>query len=142
MPHVRRGVGPAALTISIVALSACSSGTPTSSGTTVKQSGYHASAEYLGVSAGKADSSKSPLTLGWVNEQGGSSSSPEATAGALYVVAWREFDSQAGMVMVENLRQLTATGSALHPESSERSVSRPIGGRILPVQVIFPREGP
>jgi hypothetical protein len=60
----------------------------------------------------------------------------------LYVVAWREFDSQAGMVMVENLRQLTATGSALHPESSERSVSRPIGGRILPVQVIFPKEGP
>jgi MoaF C-terminal domain/MoaF N-terminal domain len=56
----------------------------------------------------------------------------------LYVVTWREFDSQASMVMVENLAQLRVTGKALHPQSAERSVSRPIGGYILPVQVIFP----
>jgi branched-chain amino acid transport system substrate-binding protein len=87
MPHVRRGLGLAALAISVAALSACSSGTPTSSGTAAKLSNYHASAEYLGVSAGKADSSKSPVTLGWVNEQGGSSSSPEATAGALAAIS-------------------------------------------------------
>ena len=58
----------------------------------------------------------------------------------LYVVAWREFDSQAAMVMVENLRHQTATGKALHPVSAERSVSMPVGGRILPVQVIIPEE--
>jgi hypothetical protein len=56
----------------------------------------------------------------------------------LYVVAWREFDSQASMVMVENLRELRATGKVLHPESQDRSVSRPIGGLILPAIVTFP----
>jgi hypothetical protein len=58
----------------------------------------------------------------------------------LYVVTWREFDSQASMVMVENLDQLQATGKALHPVSADRSAAIPIGGRILPVQVIFPKE--
>jgi hypothetical protein len=58
----------------------------------------------------------------------------------LYVVTWREFDSQASMVMVENLDQLQVTGKALHPVSADHSVAIPIGGRILPVQVIFPRE--
>jgi MoaF C-terminal domain len=56
----------------------------------------------------------------------------------LYVVAWREFDSQASMVMTENLRQLRATGKVLHPQSAARSVSRPIGGLILPATVTFP----
>jgi hypothetical protein len=58
----------------------------------------------------------------------------------LYVVTWREFDSQVAMVLVENLRHRTATGKALHPAGAERSVSTPIGGRILPVQVIIPEE--
>jgi len=58
----------------------------------------------------------------------------------LYMVTWREFDSQASMVMIEDLAQLRATGKALHPVSADRSASRPIGGHILPVQVIFPTE--
>jgi hypothetical protein len=56
----------------------------------------------------------------------------------LYVVAWREFDSQASMIMAENLRQLRATGKVLHPQSEDCSVSRPIGGLILPATVTFP----
>jgi len=58
----------------------------------------------------------------------------------LYVVTWREFDSQVAMVMVENLRERTVTGKALHPASAERSMSMPVGGCILPVQVIIPEE--
>jgi hypothetical protein len=55
----------------------------------------------------------------------------------LYVVTWREFDSQASMVMVENLGQLRVTGKALHPQSEDHSVSRPVGGFILPASVTF-----
>jgi hypothetical protein len=61
-------------------------------------------------------------------------------APALYVIAWCEFGSQASMVMVENLDQLRVTGKVLHPESADRSVSRPVGGIILPVRVTFPLE--
>jgi MoaF C-terminal domain len=56
----------------------------------------------------------------------------------LYLVAWREFDSQASMIMAENLSQFRATGKVLHPESAASSVSRPIGGFILPATVTFP----
>ncbi len=59
----------------------------------------------------------------------------------LYVVTWREFDSQASMVMIENLEQLQVTGKALHPVSADHSVSRPIGGIILPAEVTFPDGG-
>jgi len=85
MPAINHRLGLTALAISLVALSACSAGTATKP--TVKQINYQASAKYLGVSLGKADPAKSPITLGWVNEQGGSSSSPEATAGALAAVS-------------------------------------------------------
>lgn len=61
-------------------------------------------------------------------------------APGLYLIAWREFDSQASMVMAENLTDLRATGKALHPASPASSVSVPIGGLILPVTVIFPQE--
>ncbi|WP_456575555.1 ABC transporter substrate-binding protein [Blastococcus sp. SYSU D00820] len=37
--------------------------------------------DYIGGSAGAADDSLDPLTIGWINEQGGSGSKPEATAG-------------------------------------------------------------
>ncbi len=56
----------------------------------------------------------------------------------LYVVAWREFDSQASMVMAENLDQLRVTGKALHPASPEESVNLPIGGLVYPVDVAIP----
>ena len=62
-------------------------------------------------------------------------------APGLYLIAWREFDSQASMVLAENLTDLRATGKALHPASPDSSVSVPIGGLILPVTVIFPKEG-
>lgn len=55
----------------------------------------------------------------------------------VYVVAWREFGSQAAMVVVENLRQARATGKVLHPVSERETLSHPIGGLILPVQVTF-----
>src|SRR5919197_4202881 len=37
---------------------------------------------YVGGTAGKADSSLSPLAIGWVNGQGGAVSTPQATEGA------------------------------------------------------------
>jgi hypothetical protein len=61
-------------------------------------------------------------------------------APGLYLIGWREFDSQASMVMVENLHDLRVTGKALHPASDAESVSIPIGGVILPVTVTFPEE--
>jgi branched-chain amino acid transport system substrate-binding protein len=38
--------------------------------------------DYVGGTKGKADSGKSPITIGWVNAQGGQQEFPEATAGA------------------------------------------------------------
>jgi hypothetical protein len=61
-------------------------------------------------------------------------------APGLYLIAWREFDSQASMVMAENLEDLRVTGKVLHPASPASSVSVPIGGVILPATVTFPEE--
>jgi branched-chain amino acid transport system substrate-binding protein len=85
MPAINQRLGFTALAISLVALSACSADATTKP--TVTQINYQASAKYLGVPLGKADPARSPITLGWVNEQGGPSSSPEATAGALAAVS-------------------------------------------------------
>jgi hypothetical protein len=61
-------------------------------------------------------------------------------APCLYLIAWREFDSQASMVMAENLVDLRVTGKVLHPASPASSVSVPIGGVIRPATVTFPEE--
>ena len=89
MPAINHRLGFAGLATSVVVLSACSAGTAATNATkpAVKQDSYQASAKYLGAALGKDDPAKSPITLGWVNEQGGSSSSPEATAGALAAVS-------------------------------------------------------
>ena len=47
---------------------------------------YSAASKYLGTS-GSQSATGSPITLGWVNEQGGTISSPEATSGAKAAVA-------------------------------------------------------
>ncbi len=44
-------------------------------------SNYVAAVQYTGGTAGAANQKLTPITIGWVNEQGGSSSTPEATAG-------------------------------------------------------------
>ncbi|MFT4212075.1 MAG: MoaF C-terminal domain-containing protein [Microbacterium sp.] len=50
----------------------------------------------------------------------------------LYVFTWREYDSGTGMVSALDLRTLRATAKAHAPEGWGRSVSRPIGGHIIP----------
>ena len=62
-------------------------------------------------------------------------------APGLYVVAWREFDSQASMVTIEDLAALRSTGKVLHPAGDGMSGSSPVGGLILPVTVTFPEAG-
>jgi branched-chain amino acid transport system substrate-binding protein len=62
--------------------SSTASGTTRSAAATTHVT-YTAAAKYLGTTAsGAASASKAPITLGWVNEQGGTISSPEATSGA------------------------------------------------------------
>jgi hypothetical protein len=56
----------------------------------------------------------------------------------LYVIGWRERDSEAAMVVCEDVKTLRSTGKVLHPVSAERSDNAPIGGHILPVRVHFP----
>jgi hypothetical protein len=56
----------------------------------------------------------------------------------LYLMGWRERDSQAAMVVCEDLIALKATGKVLHPMSPTQSGNAPIGGDILPVALTFP----
>ncbi|HKS99791.1 MAG TPA: MoaF C-terminal domain-containing protein [Rugosimonospora sp.] len=58
----------------------------------------------------------------------------------VYVVAWREYDSQAAMVVVENLHRNRATGKVLHPVNDTEAASRPVGGIVLPAVVTHARE--
>jgi hypothetical protein len=53
----------------------------------------------------------------------------------LYLVGWREKDSEAGMIMCEDLGTRRATGKVLHPMSNDRSGSAPIGGYIYPAEI-------
>jgi hypothetical protein len=53
----------------------------------------------------------------------------------LYLVGWREKDSEAGMMMCEDLSTRRATGKVLHPLSNDRSGSAPIGGYIYPAEI-------
>lgn len=72
-------------TAMLLVLSGCASNDATvsdSSTTAAASSDYAAALKYLDAKQGAADSGKTPVTLGWVNEQGGTISSPEATAGA------------------------------------------------------------
>ncbi len=48
----------------------------------------------------------------------------------VYLVAWREYDSAAGMLSVLDLERMQCTGKVLHPEHFLRSVTRPFGGPI------------
>jgi branched-chain amino acid transport system substrate-binding protein len=74
----------AILAAATLVLCGCASGSvsATISATPSKASDFSASAAYLGAKTGAAGSAASPITLGWINEQGGAISSPEATAGA------------------------------------------------------------
>ena len=53
----------------------------------------------------------------------------------LYLIGWREKDSEAGMILCEDLAARRATGKVLHPISNERSGSVPIGGYIYPAEI-------
>ena len=53
----------------------------------------------------------------------------------LYLVGWREKDSEAGMILCEDLGNRRATGKVLHPMSNDRSGSAPIGGYIYPAAI-------
>ena len=83
-----KAITPAAvLAAAMLLVGGCASGSPTTSATAATVSDFAASATYLGAKAGKADPAASPLVLGWINEQGGAISSPEATAGAQAAVS-------------------------------------------------------
>lgn len=61
-------------------------------------------------------------------------------AAGLYLVAWREFDSQMAAIAVEHLGQAQVTAKALHPADRFHSVNVRIGGFIRPVVVRFPAD--
>lgn len=58
----------------------------------------------------------------------------------LVLIGWRETDSQAGMLLLEDIKALRVTGKVLHPFSDGESRNAPIGGLILPVEISFPAE--
>ncbi|WP_030437626.1 ABC transporter substrate-binding protein [Actinoplanes subtropicus] len=100
MPNVRfllRSALPLSL---VLGLAACSS-TPATSVDTAGVPAAGASignpsagpavtdyAAYLGATAGAADQSRSPVTIGWVNVEGGPGGTPEATLGAQAAVRY------------------------------------------------------
>jgi branched-chain amino acid transport system substrate-binding protein len=105
----RELLGIAAIAAAALAAAGCSSGTSSTSGTQISTSGSSPSPSgtaaqgpggagsksvtsylaYTGGRAGKADSSLSPVYIGWINQQGGQQTiGPLATAGAQMAVKY------------------------------------------------------
>lgn len=53
----------------------------------------------------------------------------------LYLIGWREKDSEAGMILCEDLSTRRATGKVLHPIANDRAGSVPIGGYVYPAEI-------
>lgn len=77
----------AVATALLLGLAACGgSDVETAAAPSVKAD-YGVAATYLGGNTTAADTSKKPIKIGWVNEEGGSSGQPEASAGVRAAVA-------------------------------------------------------
>jgi branched-chain amino acid transport system substrate-binding protein len=92
-PRRARALAAIGLVATTSVLAGCASGStgsaaPVSNAGSASTQNYRTAAKYLGATkTGAASKSEPAITLGWVNEQGGTISSPEATSGAEAAVA-------------------------------------------------------
>ncbi|MET9969233.1 ABC transporter substrate-binding protein, partial [Streptomyces sp. NPDC006356] len=81
---MRKAICSAVAAAALITVTGCANqstgASASASGSASTKADYGVAVKYIGGKAGKATGSLSPVTIGWVNEQGGSSSTPEATA--------------------------------------------------------------